>query len=144
MTTLFRSLQMCTRRLASYSPPQRLHCTSSQAPTVIGTSLSRDKYPEAVLNALSLENASRSEHRQARKQGIIERYRRSPSDTGSPEVQIAILTDRIKDLTGHCVAFRKDKHNKRRLISLVNKRRSLMQYLLRKDASKFFVSHLRI
>ena len=63
------------------------------------------------------------------KSGIIENYRRASSDTGSPEVQIAILTARIQDLTEHLKVHKKDHGSRRGLIMMVSKRNALLKYL---------------
>ncbi len=63
------------------------------------------------------------------KSAIIERFGRAPADTGSPEVQIALLTARITELTEHLKNHKKDFHSRRGLISMVNRRRKLMSYL---------------
>lgn len=71
------------------------------------------------------------------KQNIIKEYSRHPSDTGSPEVQIAILSGRISYLTEHFKTHRKDHHSRMGLLRLVNQRRKLLQYLKRTDAGKY-------
>ena len=68
---------------------------------------------------------------------IIENYKRHGKDTGSPEVQIAILTERIKNLSDHLKQFPKDKHSRRGLIKMVNDRRRHLNYLMKKDRSKY-------
>lgn len=68
-----------------------------------------------------------------KKKAIIEEYARTPGDTGSPEVQIAILTERIKELTEHLKVNKKDYHSTRGLLKMVGKRRGLLDYLKRKD-----------
>ena len=72
-----------------------------------------------------------------RKQEIIEDNARAKGDTGSPEVQVAILTERIQNLTQHFKAHAKDNHSRRGLLMLVNKRRSLLDYLKREDAGRY-------
>ncbi len=64
-----------------------------------------------------------------KKQEIIKKFARHEGDTGSPEVQIAVLTERIKNLTEHIKANKKDVHSRRGLIGMVNKRRKLLRYL---------------
>ncbi len=64
-----------------------------------------------------------------KKQSLIEQYRKHPSDTGSPEVQIALLTERINYLTDHFKAHKKDHHSRRGLMKLVGQRRKLLDYL---------------
>jgi small subunit ribosomal protein S15 len=68
---------------------------------------------------------------------IIEKYMRHEGDTGSPEVQIALLTDRINHLTEHFKVHSKDHHSRRGLLKLVGQRRSLLDYLKKKDLNKY-------
>jgi small subunit ribosomal protein S15 len=72
-----------------------------------------------------------------RKQKIIKDNAQSKSDTGSPEVQVAILTERIVNLTEHFKTHAKDNHSRRGLLMLVNKRRSLLDYLKREDNERY-------
>ena len=72
-----------------------------------------------------------------RKQALIKDYAREANDTGSPEVQVAILTDRINTLTEHFKTHAKDNHSRRGLLMMVNKRRSLLDYLKREDAQRY-------
>lgn len=67
------------------------------------------------------------------KQGVVNDYQRTQSDTGSPEVQIALLTARIQHLTEHFSVHKQDHHSRRGLLKLVNHRRKLLDYLKRKD-----------
>jgi small subunit ribosomal protein S15 len=71
------------------------------------------------------------------KEGIVAEYARSESDTGSAEVQIALLTERIKDLTGHLRSFPKDNHSRRGLLKLVGQRRRMLAYLMRNDNARY-------
>jgi len=71
------------------------------------------------------------------KTGIIESYRTHESDTGSPEVQIALLTGRIQYLTEHFKTHKKDHHSRNGLLKLVGKRRRLLDYLKRKDFERY-------
>lgn len=71
------------------------------------------------------------------KSGIIESYRRGEKDTGSPEVQIAILSARIADLTGHLKSHAKDHSSRRGLLKMVSQRNALLKYLRRKSRSKY-------
>jgi small subunit ribosomal protein S15 len=73
----------------------------------------------------------------SKKTEIIQNYKRHGKDTGSPEVQIAILTERIKNLSDHLKQFPKDKHSRRGLIKMVNDRRRHLNYLMKKDRSKY-------
>ncbi len=72
-----------------------------------------------------------------RKQELISDNARNKTDTGSPEVQVAILTERINNLTQHFKTHAKDNHSRRGLLMLVNKRRSLLDYLRRKDQERY-------
>ena len=72
-----------------------------------------------------------------RKQEIIKDNAQSTGDTGSPEVQVAILTERIVNLTEHFKTHAKDNHSRRGLLMLVNKRRSLLDYLKREDNARY-------
>ncbi|MCI8961836.1 MAG: 30S ribosomal protein S15 [Clostridia bacterium] len=72
-----------------------------------------------------------------RKQEIINTYRRDEKDTGSSEVQIALLTERIKELTEHLKVHKKDNHSRRGLLKMVGKRRNLLNYLEKSDVEKY-------
>ena len=72
-----------------------------------------------------------------RKQDLIKDNARGSGDTGSPEVQVAILTERIINLTEHFKTHAKDNHSRRGLLMLVNKRRSLLDYLKGKDQERY-------
>jgi small subunit ribosomal protein S15 len=72
-----------------------------------------------------------------KKQELIKTHARGADDTGSPEVQVAILTERIVNLTQHFKTHAKDNHSRRGLLMLVNKRRSLLDYLKREDAARY-------
>jgi small subunit ribosomal protein S15 len=72
-----------------------------------------------------------------RKQEVIKEHARAKDDTGSPEVQIAILTSRIQTLTEHFKSHAKDNHSRRGLLMMVNKRRSLLDYLRKEDAQRY-------
>ena len=72
-----------------------------------------------------------------KKQAIINEYARKPGDTGSPEVQVAILTARIKELTEHLKVNKKDYHSTRGLLKMVGKRRALLEYLKKNDIESY-------
>ena len=72
-----------------------------------------------------------------RKEALIKKHGRGKGDTGSPEVQVAILTERIQNLTEHFKGHAKDNHSRRGLLMMVNKRRSLLDYLKGKDAERY-------
>jgi len=71
------------------------------------------------------------------KEKVVKQYQRSGKDTGSPEVQIALLTERINGLTEHFKSHVKDFHSRRGLLVMVSQRRKLLDYLKRKDADKY-------
>ncbi len=76
-------------------------------------------------------------HFDAQKETIIDEFRTHPKDTGSPEVQIALLTRRIQFLTEHFKSFKKDYHSRRGLLRLVGRRRRLLEYLKSKDITRY-------
>ena len=71
------------------------------------------------------------------KQEIITGYATNEGDTGSPEVQVALLTERITELTAHLRSFPKDNHSRRGLLKLVGQRRRLLAYLMKKDSARY-------
>jgi small subunit ribosomal protein S15 len=71
------------------------------------------------------------------KREIVEKHGKSPGDTGSTEVQVALMTARINELTEHLREHRKDHHSRRGLLMLVGKRRRLLQYLQRRDIDRY-------
>ena len=73
----------------------------------------------------------------ARKRELVEGYRAHETDTGSPEVQVALLSQRIGDLTEHLKTHAKDHHSRRGLIKLVSQRRRLLDYLKREDLARY-------
>jgi small subunit ribosomal protein S15 len=74
-----------------------------------------------------------------KKKSVIEQFRTHDGDTGSPEVQIALLTERINGLTEHFKAHVKDHHSRRGLLMLIGKRRGLIEYLRKKDGERYRV-----
>ncbi len=73
----------------------------------------------------------------AEKTAIMQEYATHPGDTGSPEVQIAVLTKRINDLTEHLKTHKKDHHSRRGLLKMVGKRRNLLNYLTKVDIERY-------
>lgn len=71
------------------------------------------------------------------KQKIIKKFAQTKGDTGSPEVQVALLSHKIKNLTEHLKEHKKDTHSRRGLLSMVSKRRRLLAYLLKKDEGRY-------
>lgn len=74
-----------------------------------------------------------------RKEEVINTYKRDEKDTGSPEVQVALLTERITELTEHLKVHTKDNHSRRGLLKMVGKRRNLLNYLAKKDIERYRV-----
>mgnify|MGYP001484348415 FL=1 len=74
---------------------------------------------------------------QERKNQLIQEYKIHESDTGSPEVQIAILTEHIENLTNHLRVHKKDHHSRRGLLKMVGQRRKLLNYLKNKDVNRY-------
>jgi len=72
-----------------------------------------------------------------RKEALIKEHARSEGDTGSPEVQVALLTERITNLSSHFKTHAKDNHSRRGLIKMVNNRRSLLDYLRKEDGDRY-------
>ena len=72
-----------------------------------------------------------------RKTALVKEYATTEGDTGSPEVQVAILTERINNLTEHFKRHKKDNHSRRGLLKMVSSRRSLLDYLKKKDAGRY-------
>jgi small subunit ribosomal protein S15 len=73
----------------------------------------------------------------ARKQEVVKEYALKEGDTGSPEVQVALLSERISNLTEHLASHQKDFHSRRGLLVMVGQRRSLLDYLKRTDAARY-------
>lgn len=73
----------------------------------------------------------------ARKKSLIEQFKTHDGDTGSPEVQVALLTERVNSLTEHFKLHGKDHHSRRGLLMLIGKRRGLLEYLKRKDVERY-------
>jgi small subunit ribosomal protein S15 len=71
------------------------------------------------------------------KSKVVSEFKRSENDTGSPEVQVALLTARIQHLTGHFKTHKHDHHSRRGLLRMVNQRRSLLDYLKRKEIQRY-------
>ncbi len=82
----------------------------------------------------------------AEKTKIVDDYRRNENDTGSPEVQVALLTERIRGLTDHFKEHKHDHHSRQGLLRMVNRRRKLLDYLKSKDQERYkeLISHLGI
>ncbi|KJJ84025.1 Ribosomal protein S15, bacterial-type [Candidatus Omnitrophus magneticus] len=72
-----------------------------------------------------------------RKQGVVANFKKHDTDTGSPEVQVALITERITSLTDHFKKHKKDHHSRRGLLMLVNKRRQLLHYIQKCDEARY-------
>ena len=71
------------------------------------------------------------------KETVVSEYQRAPKDTGSPEVQVALLSAKIRDLTGHFKIHVRDHHSRQGLLRMVNRRRKLLDYLKEKDIDRY-------
>ena len=109
-------------------------CHSYARLLLCGTDTPTDRYVKAINQIFQEDKKMISKEK---KQAIIEEYARSAGDTGSPEVQIAILTARIKEITEHMKANPKDFHSNRGLLKLVGQRRGLLDYLKKKDIERY-------
>lgn len=74
---------------------------------------------------------------QSKKESLIEQFRTHPTDTASPEVQVALLTERINGLTEHFKAHKKDNHSRRGLLMMVSQRKRLIEYLKRNNVERY-------
>jgi len=99
----------------------------------------RSHRPTTRLMAIIVKEVERMALTQERKQQLIEEYKTHESDTGSPEVQIAILTENIVNLTDHLRSHKKDHHSRRGLLKMVGQRRKLLAYLKNKDVKRYSV-----
>jgi small subunit ribosomal protein S15 len=88
-----------------------------------------DHFSTEVWHAMALSTEQKS--------GVVAQYRRDPKDTGSPEVQIALLSERINGLGGHFSAHKRDHSSRRGLVKLVNQRRKLLDYLKSTNPAKY-------
>ncbi|KAE8896053.1 hypothetical protein PF005_g1567 [Phytophthora fragariae] len=135
-------VQAASARFVSYVAPPRVSADKSYR---FGVKLDdvqpQDEEEEKTLAqlkaVLSLRNASQHELNKAQVATAIETFQRFPGDTGSSEVQIAVLTQKILHCTAHAQQHKKDHHSRRGLIAMVEKRRKLLKYLRRKDLHKY-------
>jgi len=102
--------------------PARSGCRRGSGPGIVGDE------KKGMINAMITKE---------QKTNVIENNRTHDTDTGSPEVQIAILTERIKQLTEHLKVHKKDKHSELGLLKMVGHRRSLLDYLAKKDIGRY-------
>jgi small subunit ribosomal protein S15 len=108
--------------------PARPQAKPDRRPTVIGRRLSlRPSFERIVPMSIAAE----------RKQSLIKEYATKKGDTGSPEVQVAILTERINNLTEHFKSHVKDNHSRRGLLKLVSQRRTLLDYVKGRDEARY-------
>lgn len=96
-----------------------------------------EAFPAAVRAALSFDTGTRPERNKLRKRAAVQRFRRHATDTGSPEVQVAVLTERVAYLTRHLTEHRKDVSTKRRLEYYVAQRRKLLRYLFDRSPERY-------
>lgn len=126
-------------RAVSYMSPPKVPRESSYRFGIQLPAPAADENPALaqLRAALSLSNASQHELNKAQIARAIETFQRFPGDTGSSEVQIAVLTQKILHSTLHAQQHKKDHHSRRGLIAMVEKRRKLLKYLRREDLQKF-------
>lgn len=129
-------------RCVSYVAPPRLSAETTyrfglQLDTLKPANEDEEKALTQLKAVLSLRNASQHELNKAQVAAAIETFQRFPGDTGSSEVQIAVLTQKILRSTAHAQGHKKDHHSRRGLIAMVEKRRKLLKYLRRKDLLKY-------
>ncbi len=91
----------------------------------------------SVIGVFTIKEVNRMAITQERKQELINEFRTHESDTGSPEVQIAVLTEQINNLNEHLRTHKKDHHSRRGLLKMVGKRRNLLTYLRNKDVTRY-------
>lgn len=96
-----------------------------------------DDIPAVGVPFLTSERKSPMSITAERKQALLAEFATAKGDTGSPEVQVALLSERIKNLTEHFKDHKKDNHSRRGLLALVSQRRSLLDYLKRKDEARY-------
>ncbi|MGF1545427.1 MAG: 30S ribosomal protein S15 [Parvularculaceae bacterium] len=117
---------MSTRRASATSPLFRPRWTASRRGRCFRSRL-RATPPKETTMSITPE----------RKQQLIKEYANAEGDTGSPEVQVAILSERISNLTGHFKDHKKDNHSRRGLLKLVSQRRRLLDYVKGKDEDRY-------
>lgn len=105
--------------------------------TVFGVTLRKADYHPNLIRAISVNNGASCQKRRVQKQSIVREFRRSESDTGSPEVQIALMTHRINSLSKHMIVHKKDTAKKRDMDVALSQRRRMMKYLFRTSPGKF-------
>lgn len=92
---------------------------------------------KATVGARTVEREIGMALKSDKKSAIISDYRRNPKDTGSPEVQVALLSARIEQLSGHFTGHMKDHHSRRGLLKMINERRKLLDYLKTADKGRY-------
>lgn len=97
----------------------------------------RNRSGQACRPASFIQKGSPMSITAARKQELIKEYSTGPNDTGSPEVQVAVLSERIANLTEHFKGHAKDNHSRRGLLKMVSQRRSLLDYVKRVDEQRY-------
>ena len=120
--------------------------TSSQVVLPLQRLAEKDELPESMLQAFGRQNMSRGELNQLRVQEAVRAWQRTPSDTGSGEVQVAVFTERIMRLGKHMSEHHKDNMSKRRLQMLVSKRNRMLKYMRREQRGAYLkvIEGLRI
>ncbi|OQR92631.1 hypothetical protein ACHHYP_03473 [Achlya hypogyna] len=132
---LARNFSDDAKRVFSYSIPEEL---SAEKDLRFGFKPSQIRdAPDAVHRMLSLDNASQEEINKIKIQKAIEAFQRFPGDTGSTEVQVAVLTQKIKRMTEHFKDHKKDNHSRRGLQTMISRRKKLLEYLRRENLQQY-------
>ncbi len=127
MSAPYPSLHFCYKRLARPDPPGGAVFARPSLDDIPAWPPIADHPQKQRINPMSITAE--------RKQALIKEYATKAGDTGSPEVQVAILTERITNLTGHFKTHVKDNHSRRGLLKLVSQRRQLLDYVKARDES---------
>lgn len=138
---LSHQLASCSTSCSTWD--QALGSTTSSSSSSSGIPMEpTNPNPELVQKLLEPSMLNRRDRLQLRKEAIMKEYQRYDGDVGSPEVQVALLTERIRDLSTHFQTHKKDEHSRRGLAGLLNQRRALLKYLRASNFPRFcFVIH---
>ncbi len=126
-TYLLLSFQKSTKTLSSVKGLEKIK----------GVNLKKEFYEKNFFKLIRALRKEKKTMTKERKQEVINTHKREENDTGSPEVQIALLTERINELTEHLKIHKKDNHSRRGLLKMVGKRRNLLNYLSKKDINRY-------
>jgi small subunit ribosomal protein S15 len=122
---------------AGYNPAASESNSQHSNPHAAGLAVRPGRFQIPSAMAMSADHASTEASMSIDSSKIIQEHARGANDTGSPEVQVALLSARISQLTEHFKTHKQDHHSRRGLLKMVNRRRSLLDYLHRKDAERY-------